>query len=445
MEKNLPITNLSVRKSNELVAAKYKSTLLENQVMAIALTRIEERVSNNGAALEAQLYPGELKRLIGDPTHIYRTLKSLSNTMVGHTMFLEDRKGNFRAHAIVTDATYIDGVFTVRFNEELREHILGLEKNYTTYELSVLTDFKKNSSFRLYELLKKEIYKSRQSVNNGRVDVEYNISELRFMIGLANLDDQGVKNAMGRMGSNIDWDKLFDTLDKKDRKYESWYDLKRYVILPAQEELEEKSNIRFEFETGRGGRKTMKILFHIYPNTPKNPDIIDERSEFISKNAKKNRQMELPRDLDEFKPLYEKYIGHNNLSEEDIDLLIKTADMDANLVEEAIMEADAQEEINNYMGWLVACIKSGGYNKTRVMTGNQKMAEAVDEFFDTTNSIETRTRVWASIKKKEDFSQFLEYEEKVKGIMYDDLNICFDPGESVKEYVEWRKTVCSEF
>jgi len=155
-----PLQNLSLKKSNEMVSAKYKSTLLENQVMAIALTRIEVNSSDEKAPLSAKLYPGELKRLIGDPAHIYRTLKTVSKTMVGHTMFMEDNKGNFKAHAIVTDATYESGVFTVKFNENLRDHILGLERNYTTLELSVLTDFKKNSSFRIYELLKKEFYKS---------------------------------------------------------------------------------------------------------------------------------------------------------------------------------------------------------------------------------------------------------------------------------------------
>ena len=228
-----PIENLSFQKSNSLVSAKYKSSLVENQIMAIALTRIEVNAVDINAPIEAKLYPGELKRLIGDPTNIYKTLKKVSKTMTGHTMFMEDGKGNFKAFAVVNNAEYIDGVFTVEFNKNLREHILGLEKNYTSYELAVLTRFKKNSSFRLYELLKSHIYKSRMSVNGGRVDVEYNISELRFMIGLANGDDPGVKNAMAAMGNNIDWDVLYEKLDKKDRKYEAWADFQRYVVKPA--------------------------------------------------------------------------------------------------------------------------------------------------------------------------------------------------------------------
>ena len=35
---NEPLYNLSLVKSNDMISAKYKATLLENQVMAIALT-----------------------------------------------------------------------------------------------------------------------------------------------------------------------------------------------------------------------------------------------------------------------------------------------------------------------------------------------------------------------------------------------------------------------
>ena len=108
------------------------------------------------------------------------------------------------------------------------------------------------------------------------MQVEYNISELRFIIGLANSDDQAVKNAMANMGKNIDWDELFEKLDKKDKKYEEWRDFQRRILKPAQEELKEKSDIRFEYKGIREGRKTKKLLFTIYRNIPKNPEIINK-------------------------------------------------------------------------------------------------------------------------------------------------------------------------
>ena len=124
MANNELLQNLSLVKSNEMISAKYRSTLLENQIMAIALTRIEVNAKDKDSPLEARLYPGELKRLISDKSHIYRDLKALSKTITGHTMFIEDNKGNFKAFSVVPNADYQDGVFIIKFNNELKEHIL---------------------------------------------------------------------------------------------------------------------------------------------------------------------------------------------------------------------------------------------------------------------------------------------------------------------------------
>ncbi len=435
-----PLENLSLQKSNSLVSAKYKSSLIENQIMAVALTRIEVNASDFNAPIEAKLWPGELKRLIGDPTNIYKTLKKVSKTMTGHTMFIEDGKGNFKAFAVVNNAEYQDGVFTIEFNKNLREHILGLEKNYTSLELAVLTRFKKNSSFRIYELLKSHIYKSRPGVNNGRVDVEYNISELRFMIGLANGDDPGVKNALAAMGNNIEWDVLYTKLAKKDRKYETWFDFQRYVIKPAQVELEEKSNLRFEYEGIREGRKMGRIRFYIYPNTPRNPDIIYERKEFLEQNARANRQLELPRDLQKFFPIYEAYVGHNGLTAEDIDVLLQTSEYNGELVIDTIRQADEQPNLDNYMGWMISCIRRGGYTQVNVVEGSSEKAQKLKELDSAVHSDETKQRVWNMTKKKDDFDEFLAYMEDVREITFDMLEEIYEPGMAVQEYIEWKKT-----
>ncbi len=444
------LPNLSLKKSNELVSAKYKSTLLENQVMAIALTRIEVNANDAEAPLCAKLYPGELKRLIGDPAHIYRTLATVSKTMIGHTMFLEDNKGNFAAYAIVTDATYQNGVFTVKFNESLRSHILGLEKNYTTLELSVLTDFKRNASFRIYELLKKEFYKSNPQKNEGRVDVEYRLSEFRFMIGIANTDDQGVKNAMARMGNNIDWDELYEKLDKKDRKYEKWYELVRNVIIPAQNELEEKSNIRFEFEGLRNGRKIDRILFGVYPNNATNGVHSKERQLIIEENKARqvfsqekqaaNRQMEMP--LDTYPDFYSEYVGHNKLTKEDLDLLLFKAKYDVETVTRAIEMADEASQntyVSNYMGWIIRCIEAG-WTKQPVVDGSADRGEVVADVvsaYQKADKEELAKRSWARIKQKEEFPAFIATIEEY-GMDLEQIEVIYGYGELTKGFTDWK-------
>lgn len=437
-----PLENLSLNKSNTLISAKYMSSLVENQIMAIALARVEVKYANdiNGTGpMRIELWPGELKRLIGDPTNIYKTLKKVSKTMRGHTMVIEDGKGNFKVFGAINDAVYEDGVLTIEFNRHLREHVLGLEGNYTSYELAIATRFKKNSSFRLYEILKTHLYKSKPSVNEGRVDVEYNISELRFMIGLANSDDPVVKNAFAAMGKNVDWDVLYSKLDKKDRKFEVWYDFQRYVIKPAQAEVEEKSNLRFEYEGIREGRCIKRIRFHIYPNVPKYSDVIDERKKFIEENNRADRQYELPRDLPEYQPIYDKYVGHNELTPEDIDVLMRESGFDNELVELAINRADEQADLNNYMGWIVACIRGNGWPKTSVVEGSAKQAERIKDLQEKANSNETKLRVWKQTKEKDDFHIFVSYMEKTRNISMDELDFVYEPGDAVAEYIEWKK------
>ena len=432
-----PLNSLSVRKSNDFISAKYKSSLLENQVMAIALTRIEVNAKDIDAPLEARLYPGELKKLVSDPAHIYRDLKKLAKTITGHTMFLEDGKGNFKAFSVVPNADYIDGVFIIKFNNELRNHVLGLEKNYTNLELAVMTDFKRNTSFRLYEVLKKEAYKIPKGSKEAYIQVEYNICELRFIIGLANSDDPIVKNAMANMGKLIDWDALYEKLDKKDKKYEEWRDFQRRVIKPAQEELEEKSDIRFEYEGIREGRRTKRIIFTIYNNIPRNPSIIDERKMLLDSNSVKNRQLELPMDI--YPQLYEDFVGHNHLEKEDITLLIEKANGNEDKVRRAIEMADCQENITNYMGWLIRCIEQD-YMQTETILGSSEKVERVQEIRKIVNdNMRTGTiqqAVWNKTKSKEDFIGF----EKMlsdNGLSLEQIEAIYSCDEMVQMYADW--------
>ena len=438
------IENLSLQKSNSLVSAKYKSSLIENQIMAIALTRIEVNYAENENVIAAKLYPGELKRLIGDPTNIYKILKKVSKTMTGHTMFLEDGNGNFKAFAVVNNAEYIDGVFTVEFNKNLREHILGLEKNYTSLELAVLTRFKRNSSFRIYELLKSHLYKSKKEINNGRVDVEYNISELRFMIGLANGDDPGVKNALSVM-KVPNWDELYGKLDKKDRKYETWFDFQRYVIKPAQEELAEKSNIRFEYEGLREGRKMARIRFYIYPHTAETDIDIQKRKRILEENGKGNfsaykesYQMELPKDLPGFRDLYEEFIGHNYLTDKDIDILLKESGFDKEKVRWAILEADKVPEVHNYIGFIVHLIRNGKNEPIPVASGDADKGYVVREIRESVlnNKKDLAEKFWEKIKRKDNFDEFVSELEKM-GVSFQNFDLVYEAEEKTEIYTAW--------
>ena len=434
-------------KSNEMISAKYRSTLLENQVMAIALTRIEENKKDDSNQLEAKLYPGELKRLVSDEAHIYRDLKMLAKSITGHTMFLEDGKGNFKAFSIVPNAEYQDGVFTIKFNQVLKEHLLGMERNFATLELSVMTSFTKNSAFRIYELLKKDLFRAKPSVNGGRVDVEYNLFEFRFLIGIANSDNVHVQNRIKTM-KEIDWEELYHVLEKNgsksDIKFKTTDKLQKDCLKPAQEELAEKSDLRFEYELERIGRPYKKIIFHIYPNTPGNKQDIERRQKDLESMGGNFRQYEIPRDLNaETQSLYDDYIDHNRLTKDDLDYLVKTADFHISDVREAIKYVDKQGEVQNYMGYIVKAIQERYFDDfpIPVLNGSSDAAEVFKEIQEEAHSQAGKEAMWERVKNNQDFNLFLEYLAENKGLSFEDIDMGYEPCDAVEEYYAWKRNI----
>lgn len=457
--KDTKSTALSYKKSNRFVTAKYDSSLLENQVMAIALTRIEERNVKGITQLEARLFPSDLRRLIDRDIHIYRDLKSLAKQIIGHTIFIEDGKGNFRAYAMIPNANYEDGVFTIEFNKELREHIVGLEAqgNYTKFELPVMLDFERNTTFRLYELLKKEVYRIDRD-HLPYVEKIIRISELRFAIGIANADHKDVKDYisthLSKSSDDTFWDKAYEALPKDQRMHSDWGDFKRRVLNPARDEMAKKAYLRFEYEPIKEGHGFKKIKFRIFINTPENIAAIEEKERLLKDGGTVFSQIEFDFDdmpvaeYEEVKDpillFIEEYKG-KEYKEADLRSFLKAAKNDIELVkkcialyeEEAMHKFENGEEIKNTAGWIISCIKKGGYTKETVDT---KEIKALKEF---TQELERERpaiakSLWEKIKANDDYAEF---EEALAAAGYgtEILEVILSPEDLVKAYYNFKR------
>lgn len=421
MGSSTEITDLVVKKSNQLVSSAYNSDLTSNLLILCAIGRIQERENSSGdTSLVAELYPSELKQIVSDPNHIYRELKRVNRSLMNSDAILiyDDENERFEGMHMVRHVSYENGVMTIEFESRLKQHILNLEKNYTTLELSILSSFKSNASFRLYELFKSERglelnrrKKAGIKFPDDEVICEYGISELKFMIGLANSSSVEAKKAIDSMPHDIDWDKVYACLDSKDKKYDDYSNFRRYVLELAKKELAEKSNIRFEFEPiAKIGRKYNRIRFYTYSNVPSNPKIIDERAEYIAKKFRSvENQSEIPYDLPAYEDLFDTYVGHNGLAAEDIRMLLDDCGGDKELVKRSIIMADEQEHLYNYVGWIRNCVKNGGFEQTTVIDGSKNRAEKVSDVVDLVRNVPKNAsfqeRLWS--RKPDDDKYFL--------------------------------------
>lgn len=427
---------IMVRKSNEFVSGKYKSTLLENKLMAFALTRL--RIVNNTPV--ADMYRSDIVSVLGcKDRNIYRRLKAAATNMSGHVICLEDKKGNFQCFSMVNNASYIDGVFTIKFNQEMMPYVTNLKYNFTTYELAALARFDYNHSYRIYELLKKEIYKADPNINNGIVQKSYGLNELRCELGLINMDDKEVKKAINERKS---WDEIYETV-ARDRQFPSWYDFKRHVLDVAQEELKEKSDICFEYQAdGKGqGSKVRNITFFIKSNELNPVDKIEisqKESIIVQRNAD---YAEKAKAMDEH-PLPDmllEYIDHNHISMEDMKIFYEDADYDATKVLDAIELADRQECINNYVGWIRRCITDGYKEPVQVLSGSVEKAEQVQAIHNiiSSDAENVAARAWKRITTKDDYADFISYCE-ANGLSEKSLNLIYENSEKIDQYTDWK-------
>lgn len=428
------LAEYKVSKSRDLVHGKYRATDLEYDIMNIAMTRIQKVQTDEKEELVAKLYPNDINRIVKKGKNIYRDIKTTSSAMPGHTMVIEKSNGDgFVAFSIMPKVEYENNVLTIHFSDELKPHLLGLTGNFEIQNIAI-TSILKGYAKRLYEILNSHAFKI---PSNGAYHTTYRVSELKFMLGIANMDEAGVKKKIAsyKKGEEIDYDYLYDHV-VKEKMYERWDKFSAGVLKKAQKEFEEKADIKFEYFGIREGHETKKVEFAIYRNQPSVDwqQIFFENKKIIGESSTSDYQEYTL--FENMYPLVAPYINHNGLTEEDLTILLGHANNNSKLVVDAINYADQQEHISNYMGYLVNFIKKGGFKEPiEVMDGSAEGAKMAKEIHKESKSETNQKRMWERIQNNDDFEEYLDE----MGVSFENMDILFDTyAAKVENYVEWK-------
>ncbi|MBF0554397.1 MAG: replication initiation protein [Nitrospirae bacterium] len=143
------------------------------------------------------------------------------------------------------------GYVELCFDPKLKPYLLGLKGKFTAYQLQNVIQLKSTYSIRIYELLKQY-----QKLGSR----EFKIIDLKGILGI------------------------------QEGEYKVYNNFKQRVILPAQSELSEKTDLSFEFTEKKIGRAVTAIKFHIFtkqrvdePSIDAEYTIQDEFDEAIGK------------------------------------------------------------------------------------------------------------------------------------------------------------------
>lgn len=239
-----------IKKSNELVEARYRFTLWEIRLFEKMVKEIRHSDTDfKQVDIFIRDFIGEYdKKPNGKLYQEIRKAEELLLNRVVHIPYVdesgENRLKSYPLMAMVDRPQDItgygkeDGFISLKFNGELSPYLLQLKQRYTQYDPEITMQIDSAYVIRTYELLKLYEYVGSKTVR---------FDEFREMIGAKEYD--------GRLKKV-----LKDTL-------KTWEHVKQRVLEPAYKEINEKADITFEYEPtydrkkGVGRKKVSGIRF----------------------------------------------------------------------------------------------------------------------------------------------------------------------------------------
>ena len=138
---------LTVTKSNELIKASYRLTLLEKRIILFGIAKINPMRAENDMPLTHTINITELADFYNvDRNYLYGAVKTaLCEHLFNRKIVIkseDDKEGTLDRWI---DHVHYDEnakTFTYHFNSRLKEHLINLEENFTKYTLKNMEHLK---------------------------------------------------------------------------------------------------------------------------------------------------------------------------------------------------------------------------------------------------------------------------------------------------------------
>ena len=368
-------------KSNILIGAKYKSSLLENKIMAISLAHIQSMDMTEDpktGAICTKIKAADLRRLLnGNSGSFYKQLNQTAQSMTGKTIgFSSPEKRMFDYIAVIIRAHYEDGVLTLEYNPHIKKYIKDLKTNFTILGLDELLKFKNVYSFRLYELLRSRAYHPKNSGRTGNTfKISFKLSELKLNLGVVNAELDKVKKILNNSPAP-DYDKAVEL--SPERTLETWRDFKRCCLDKATHEINAITNMNVEYEAIKGGvgSKVYAINFIV---TLK--DLVEKNVEVVDKDSV----------LDDIRDMIRE---KEDLRIAQLRAIAEAADYDINKVQKAYEITLQTPAVDDFVAFMIAAIKNS-YEKP-----NKRKKASPKQTSDAFRNFEERTYDYSKIEEQ---------------------------------------------
>ncbi len=330
----LKYKNLMV-KSNYIIESSYKLSLQEQRLIYILTAKI------NKDDIEFTPYKftqTEINNILSKHKISFNELSQHIDSLRNKELVIIKEESILKTKWLSSAEYFKDGSIELCFDNKLKPYLLQLKERFTKISLDKAITFNSNYSCRIYELLKQY-----EGIGKRIISIE----ALRTMFCI------------------------------EPYEYSRYNDFKRKVLLQAQKEINlDKTDISFDFEEIKTGRKVTSIKFYIKQNKARNE--LAATSEDIKPNANQNT----------YAIKLVKGIMREQISDIEAQSILNIADGDIHIIKEKYIYAETVPKIDNMVGWIIDAIK----RDYKPPTGKVK----IDNF----NNYQQRTYDFDDLEKK---------------------------------------------
>ena len=233
--------DLKVVQANELVRSRQEDlTILEAKLIRLAISQVLKD------DVDLKTYTCNVKDLAKflkiNKDNIYRDIQSLSKNIMKKSIFIKDKKGNYKIFHWIDYIEYEEGVITFKLSDSLKPYLLGLQKLFTLYEYDNILSLPTNNAIRLYELLAsyQRISFTKETLVETPLTKGLNKNEFRFTI-----------------------DYLRDYFNCKD-KYPHTSDFIKRVIEPSVRAIRKHTYMSVEYRIEKEKTSIKSIVFKLF-------------------------------------------------------------------------------------------------------------------------------------------------------------------------------------
>ena len=320
--------NQLVTKSNMFIEANYKLGVVEQKIILCLASHISPLDTDFKTYTLSVKEFNKLLGLKGTPKYV--ELRQITKGLMKKVFEVRiDKKVVQVSWLSYVAYNETEGTIDIRFDPFLRPYLLELKREFTSYKLENVVKLKSSYSIRLYELLKQ--YEKLQ-------ERTFDLQTLRQMLGVENI-------------------------------YPAYGNFKQRVLIPAQKELQKKTDISFEIDEIKTGRKVEKVKFLISSIQPQSKHL-----ELFYENLE---ELQLPNSFAEKAKRLGLQLGIQ-LSD---DLIHSWEKYGQDTVIELLEKMQDRKDITNPIGYIIKVLNCSGVQETAAMSENESMiAHLVSEF-----------------------------------------------------------------